>query len=83
MANSAIATVVSIIGTAHARNGPEQVLGEVDAVNGHVVQVAGAGGVLVLPPAPARLGPIQEALRAKVSRLTQPAGAHQMSKIAH
>ena len=47
---------------------PHQVLGEVDAVNRHVEQVAGSGPPFQLPPAPARLGQIEKPLAAEVPR---------------
>ena len=58
-------------GAADPRDRAEQVDGEVDPVDRHVEEVARAGPVLVLPPAPARLGPVEEPLRAEVPRRAQ------------
>ncbi len=49
----------------------------------HVEQIAGAGQFAILAPTPARLGPIEKALAAKVPRLAQGAAGDQVLDIAH
>ena len=58
-------------GPADRLDRPHQVLGEVDAVDRHVVQVAGPGQFLVLPPTPTRLRQIQKPLAAEVARFAE------------
>ena len=48
----------------------------------HVVDMAGAGGCLVLTPAPARLGKVLEALAAEVAELPQLAGLGEVGEVA-
>ena len=67
----------------HAGDRSQQVLREVDAVDRHVEQVARAGQVLVLPPAPARFGPVEKSLAAKVPRLAERAAGDQVLQVPH
>ena len=62
---------------------PQKIHTEVDAVNCHVVEVAGARGLLVLPPSPAGLRQVQKALAAKVTRCSQRTGFHEMPEVPH
>ena len=61
----------------------EQVLGKIDPVNRHVVQVAGTSLVLVLTPTPTGLGQVEESLAAKMPRSTQSSLGQQVPEIPH
>ena len=63
--------------------GPKQIDREIDAVNGHVEQIARPGFVFVLPPRPTGFRPIQEPLTAKMPRRAERARLHQMLEIPH
>ena len=69
--------------TADFLDGPQQLLGEVDSMNGHVEQVAGARLVLILAPPPAGLGKIQEALAAEMPGCSKVAFLNQVLQVAH
>ena len=69
-----IATGELCDGAADGLDRTHQVLPEVDAVDGHVEQVAGAGPLFVLPPSPARFGQVEEPLATKVSRRAERPG---------
>src|SRR5205085_1196329 len=69
--------------TADSLERSHQILREVDAVNRHVEQIARARFVLVLPPAPACLRPVQESLAAKMPQLAERATRREMPHVAH
>ena len=53
--------------TAERADRSEEIVSEVDAVDGHIEEVTGPGEGLDLPPSPAGFGKIEEALAAEVS----------------
>src|SRR5262245_3864811 len=52
-------------------------------MDGHVEEVPCSGPGLVLPPAPACLGPVEEPLGAEVTRLAKSARPYQVAEISH
>ncbi len=52
-------------------------------MNRHVEQVTRPGQVFVLPPAPARLRPVEEPLAAEVPDLAKGSGLHEVPQVPH